>query len=150
MWSTKKFVIVLVSAAALTALCIGGVAFAQGNGDENTQPEAQQAAMLEKVCEIYQENTGTAINADDLQAAFTQAQSEMQEEALDNYLNNLVEQGTITQEQADQYKAWLESKPEIDIPLAPGFPGADMQHGPGGLGGGFPGGGGPPPSEPVE
>ncbi|MFC2044440.1 hypothetical protein ACFLT8_04550 [Chloroflexota bacterium] len=38
----------------------------------------------------------------------------MQEEALDNYLSNLVEQGKITRGQADQYKTWLQARPDME------------------------------------
>jgi hypothetical protein len=38
----------------------------------------------------------------------------MQDEALDRYLQNLVAQGRITQEQADQYKAWLQARPDME------------------------------------
>ena len=43
-------------------------------------------ALLDKVCEIYEQNTGIAIDPQELQNAFIQAQSEMRDEALDNYL----------------------------------------------------------------
>lgn len=131
MWRSKKFIIVAVLAAVVLAGSIGGVAFAQTSTDDS-QPAAQHEAMLDKVCVIYEQNTGTAINSEELQKAFDQARSEMQDEALNNYLQSLVDEGKITQEQADQYKAWLESKPEVDVPLAPGFPGHDMSRGFGG------------------
>jgi uncharacterized membrane protein len=131
MWRNKKFVIVAVVAAVLLVGSIAGVAFAQTGTGDASQPAAQSGTLLDKVCAIYEQNTGTAINADELTKAFTQARSEMQDEALDNYLKNLVDQGKLTQEQADQYKAWLKSKP--DVPLAPGFPGHGMHRGGGGL-----------------
>jgi len=137
MWRSKKFIIAMVLAAIVTVGSIGGIALAADNG-EASQPQAQQEALLDKVCEIYEQNTGTAIDVQALQDAFAQAQSEMQSEALNNYLQNLVDQGKITQEQADQYKAWLESRPDVPI-LAPGFPDHGMHRGFGGPGGGFPG-----------
>ena len=144
MWRSKKFLLVTVLAVVVLAGSIGGVALAQSGDD--SQPLAQHEAMLEKVCAIYEENTGIAINSEELQKAFAQARSEMQDEALDSYLQSLVDEGKITQEQADQYKVWLESKPEVDVPLAPGFPGHDMPRGFGGPGG-FPGGDVPQPEE---
>ena len=42
-----------------------------------------------------------------------QAKQELAEEALDAKLDALVENGTITQEQADEYKSWIESKPDF-------------------------------------
>jgi hypothetical protein len=149
MWSTKKFIIIMVVAAALAVVGVGGVVLAQqaNGGEDETQPGAQQAALLERVCAIYEDNTGTAINAEDLQNAFAQAQSEMREEALQNYLQNLVDNGKITQEQADQWKSWWQSRPE-DLPFAHGFPGHGMmQRGFGGPGGGFHGCFEPPAAE---
>jgi flagellar basal body-associated protein FliL len=145
MWRSKKFIIITAIVVVALAGAIGGVALAQGNGDES-QPEAQHAALLERVCEIYEENTGTTINADDLQAAFAQAQSEIRDEALQNYLQGLVDNDKITQEQADKLLEWWQSRP--DVPVLPGFAGHGMMHrgfgGPGGFGGCF---GPPQPSE---
>jgi hypothetical protein len=139
MWRSKKFLLITVLAVVALAGSIGGVALAQSGDGDNSQPVAQHQAMLEKVCAIYEENTGTAIDSAELQKAFDQARSEMRDEALNSYLQGLVDKGTITQDQADQYKAWLKSKPNVDIPLAPGFPGLGMHRGFGG-GGGFPSG----------
>jgi hypothetical protein len=146
MWRSKKLIIIAVLAAVVLVGSIGGVALAQ-TGDEDNSSQAQQEALLEKVCTIYEENTGTTIDAQALQEAFSQAQSEMQDEAMDTYLQSLVDEGKITQEQADQYKAWLEARP--DVPIL-GMDGGGMPHGFGGPGGGFPGGGGPQPTESTE
>jgi len=144
MWSTRKFIIIMAIAAALAAASVGGVVLAQGNGDENrTQPETQHAAMLEKVCEIYEDNTGTAIDAEELQAAFDQARDEVQAEALHEHFQSLVDEDKLTQEQADEYLEWWESRPE-DLPFGPGLmaPGGGGQFG--GPGCGFHGGDMPP------
>jgi hypothetical protein len=146
MWRSKKFLLITVLAVVALAGSIGGVALAQSGDGDNSQPVAQHQALLDKVCAIYEENTGTAIDSGELQKAFDQARSEMRDEALNSYLQKLVDEGKITQEQADQYKAWLKSKPEVDIPLAPGF-GLGMHRGFGG-GGDFPGWGEAP--QPTE
>ncbi len=145
MWRSKKFLLATVLAVVLLAGSISGVALAQ-TGTDDSQPAVQHEALLDKVCTIYEQNTGTAINSEELQKAFAQARSEMQDEALNNYLQSLVDEGKISQEQADQYKMWLESKPDVAVPLAPGFPGNDMPRGFGGSGG-FPGGDVPQPTE---
>jgi LPS O-antigen subunit length determinant protein (WzzB/FepE family) len=120
MWRSKKFIIIVALAAALVIASVGGIVLAQNNGDDNgTQPDVGHAALLDKVCEIYGENTGTTINADELQKAFVQAQGEIRDEALQNYLQNLVDEDKITQEQADAYLEWWQSKP--DVPFGSGF-----------------------------
>jgi len=114
MWRRKKFIIVAVLAAVVLVGSTVGVALAQtGTGDDN-QPEAQQGALLDRVCEIYEQKTGVTIDQEALKDAFAQAQSEMRDEALDSYLQNLVDQGKITEEEADQYKAWLQAGPDME------------------------------------
>jgi hypothetical protein len=131
MWRSKKFIIIGVVTAVLLVGTISGVAIAQTQDDDNN-PQAQREALLDRVCEIYEENTGTAIDAEALQEAFAQAQDEIQAEALDNFFQKLVDDGKITQEEADQYKAWLEARPKLDIPILPGLSGGDMHRGFGG------------------
>jgi len=38
----------------------------------------------------------------------------MQDEALDSYLQELVDEGKITQDEADQYKAWWQARPDME------------------------------------
>ena len=140
MWSTKKFLIVLAIAAVLAIVSIGGVILAQENGDEDgTQPEARHAGLLERVCEVYEDNTGITINAEELQNAFAEAQTEIRTTAMEARLAKMVENGVLDEAQAQELREWWESRPE-DLPLGPGFPGCGMHRGLGG-----PGGFGPPP-----
>jgi len=53
------------------------------------------------------------IDEEDLQNAFKQAQSELRESALDTRLQELVNQGEWTQQQADAYKAWIKARPDV-------------------------------------
>jgi hypothetical protein len=115
MWRSKKFIVAAVMAVVLVG-SISGVALATDNGDDS-QPEAEHGALLERVCEIYQGNTGVAIDQEALQDAFAQAQSEMRAAAMENRLQQLVDDGEITQEEADQYLEWWESKPDVSIGL---------------------------------
>ena len=121
MWRSKKFIIISLAAILLVGSTVG-VVLATDNGDENgSPPQARHAALLDRVCAIYQANTGTTIDPQALQDAFAQAQSEIRTEALQNRLQYLVEQGQITDEQADQYLEWWQSKP--DFPVKFGFKG---------------------------
>ena len=113
MWRSKKFIVAAVMAVVLVG-SISGVALATDNGDDS-QPEAERGAMLERVCEIYQENTGVTIDQEALKDAVAQAQSEMQAAAMENHLQSLIDEGEITQEEADQYLEWWESKPDVSI-----------------------------------
>jgi uncharacterized tellurite resistance protein B-like protein len=59
------------------------------------------------------------IDEKDLENAFQQAQRELRESALDTRLQELVNQGAWTQQQADAYKAWIKARPDVP-PLQPG------------------------------
>jgi hypothetical protein len=107
-------------ATVVLAGSIGGVVYASSSTSGESDIQTQMEARWEKIATIYEQNTGTAIDADQLKTAFEQADKEMQDEALDNQLAKLVEDGKITQEEADQYKTWLESKPDVNIPFGPG------------------------------
>lgn len=106
MWRSKKFIII---AALLAAVIFGstlGVVLAQDETD-GSQPQT----VWQRVAAILGAN-GTSVTAEQLETAFTQARQEMRDEALDSRLESLVAAGTITQEQADQYRAWLAQRPD--------------------------------------
>jgi len=111
MWRKKKFIVAVVLVGVLLAGSIGGVVLAVDD-EENSQPVAPFGTLLNKVCEIYENNTGNEIDPEALQAAFIQAQSETRTEAMQNRLQYLVEQGKITQEEADELQEWLEARPD--------------------------------------
>jgi len=102
MWRGRKVMVIALAALLLVGSSVG-VVLAADNGDEaGSPPEAQHWALLDRVCEIYEENTGTTIDQQALQDAFAQARSEIQAEAMQNRLANLVDKGRITQDEADQ------------------------------------------------
>jgi hypothetical protein len=147
MWRSKKFIIIAVFTAVLLVGTIGGVALAQTE-DEDNNPQAQREALLDRVCEIYEENTGTAINAEALQEAIAQAQSETQAAAMEARLAKMVENGVLDEAQAQELLEWWEARP--DVPVVAGWGDRGMPR----CGFGGPGGFGPPSSpegfEPPE
>ena len=126
----KKLIIIAVSVAVLLVGSIAGVVLAAGNGDDN-QSKTQGEDLLAKVITIYQQKTGVTIDEATLKDAFTQAGKEMQLEREQARLQDMVTQGKITQDQADQYLKWWQSRP--NLPNGFGFGGP----------GGFPGRGAP-------
>ncbi len=78
------------------------VALAQGNGEGDSN--ASKLAI--KVAVIL--GLDTAVVDD----AIKQARRELRDEAGQKKLNALVEKGRLTQEQADEYLNWIQSKPE--------------------------------------
>jgi hypothetical protein len=129
MWRSKKLGIVAALAVVVLAGSIGGAVVAQ-NGD-GTQPQAQHEPLLGRVCEIYQENSGVAIDQELLKDAFAEAQAEMRTEALQNRLEALVDEGKISEDEAGQYLDWWQSRP--DIPVKFGLGGRDGLRGWGAL-----------------
>ena len=120
MWRSKKFIVIALLATVLLVGSIGGVALAQTGNGEESHPDTHHEALLDRVIEIYEEKTGTAIDPEELEAAFAQARSELcpeplpggrmiDPEAMQERLQSLVEQGKITQEQADKMTEQWES-----------------------------------------
>ena len=112
----KKFIIIAVTVATVLALTLSGVGFAEEENGSGSQPGARHEALLDRVCEIYEENTGVALDSEELQNAFVQAQTEMRDKALEARLESLLEQGKITEEEADQLREWWESRPDVELP----------------------------------
>ena len=112
MRKSKKYILIAVVVAVALAGSLVGVAFAQ----EGTGDTGQPKTLLARVATIL------GIEQQTLEDAVAQAQKEMRDEQLDNYLDKLVENDKITQEQADQYKSWWQSRPDAPLKLEqPGF-----------------------------
>ncbi len=120
MWRSEKLILVaLLIAIALVGSTAGVVLARSANGGERTGAIAlAQTAdnttsgktLLARVANIL------GIDQQSLENAFTQAQREMQQESLDAYLKKLVDQGKISQDQADKYKSWWQARPETPLP----------------------------------
>ena len=131
MWKRKWFIPVVVVSVLLIGGIVGGVVIAGSDNSSNTENQSQASdryqALLDRACAIYEEKTGVAIDSEQLKDALAQAQSEMRDEALESWLQDLVNEDKITQGEADQYLEWWQSRPDIELPL-PGLVG----HGSGG------------------
>ena len=119
-----------IPGVVVSILLIGGIAGgmiaaaddSSSNAENQSQPSDRYQALLDRACAIYQENTGVAIDSGQLKDALDQAQGELRDEALESRLQNLVEDGKMTEEEADQYLEWWQSRPDIGVPL-PGLGG---------------------------
>ena len=131
MWRSKKFIVVAVLAAVVLVGTIGGIALAQTENGDGSQPEVCHGLLMDRICAIYEENTGVAIDQQELGDAFAQARSEMRNEIMSSHLQNLVDQGKITQDEADQYKEQWQSR--ADMPAKFGFGGHGGFRGHGGF-----------------
>jgi hypothetical protein len=98
---------ILIATVALTGLLVGTIsADDQGGG-------SHQGTLLARVAEIL------GINQTDLQNAFQQAMTEERDArqaemkaAQDAHLQDLIDQGVLTQDQVDAWDAWLAARPD--------------------------------------
>jgi len=108
----SKKVKVLISALLVAVLLTVGVtATVMAEGEEETTPlpEASENRLLERVADILE------IDTEDLLDAFEQAQQEIKAAAFINRLNQAVEEGRITREQADEIIEWWGQRPDDAI-----------------------------------
>jgi hypothetical protein len=113
MWKSKKFIIIsVVVAVVVLAGASIGVAFAADNPPPPNAQNAQTARtqLMERVAQIL------GIDQSKLESAFQQAAKEQAGQKMDQYLKDMVGSGKITQQQADQYKQWMQSKPDFQLP----------------------------------
>lgn len=97
----RRWLLVPVVLGLLALGITAGTLLAQNGGSDLTTKTfaGRVAAILE-------------LEESKVQDAFTQASLEVHEERLQNKLDRLVEEGEITQEEADKYLEWFKSRPE--------------------------------------
>lgn len=100
----SRKLIVGAASGLMGALALAGAVFAQEDSPNNENP---RNAINDRVAEIL------GIEREDLDSAMQVARKEHHEKKREEHLSALVEAGTITQEQADEIKAWQDNKPEV-------------------------------------
>ena len=103
----KRLSIFLIGTAVSVVAAVGafaGLAAAQSNDDDG-----DSQTFVERLSAIL------GIESDDLESAMQQVKQEIQTEQRDAKFSELVENGTLTQEEADAIKTWQDSKPEIEF-----------------------------------
>jgi len=110
MWKSKRFVIIAVILAVVLVGGIAGIAIAQTRSSTTTPTAASTQTLAARVAKIL------GIDQAKVQSAFDQARKDMANDALDARLKALVASGKITQQQADQYRSWWQSRPNVNIP----------------------------------
>ena len=115
---TMKRWLILPAVAGLAAVAaLGGIA-AAGSGDRG-----ETGSRVAEILELDEETVTDA---------FKQAMQQQFDEALQAKLDKLVEAGRITQEQADEFEAWIDERPE-GVPLL-GFGKQGFRNGGGDIG----------------
>ncbi len=97
----RRWIIVPIVAGALAVSIAGGTVLAHGGG-----PGGARGDVAGGVATIL------GIDQAEVEAAFSQAATEHRQASLQGRLDNLVSEGRLTQEQADEYMSWFLSRPE--------------------------------------
>ncbi|MDA1257671.1 MAG: hypothetical protein O3C10_07490 [Chloroflexi bacterium] len=99
----KTFKIAVAGAGVgVISLAGAGLASAHGPGDSETRSE-----ITDRVATIL------GVDSAELSDAFSTARDEVRTEQMDARLDQAVADGTITQEDADEIRAWQDSRPEV-------------------------------------
>ena len=98
----------LIAIVALTALSVGitAIAFAESPEGEAGSAGGPRQIFLSKVADILE------LDEEQLADAFVQACQEMRDEAQGQRLQNAIDEGLITEEEAEQIREWLQNRPE--------------------------------------
>ena len=91
---------------AIAVVAIATISISVVLAQENEKGDSNASRLAAKVAVIL--GLDTAVVDD----AIKQARRELRDEAGQKKLNALVEKGRLTQEQADEYLNWIQSKPE--------------------------------------
>jgi len=111
---SKKVKVLVSVLVAVVLLTVGGAAVVMADdGSTPTSNTTSTKGLLARVAE----NLG--ITDEELSNAFSEAQQEMRDEAFTRYLDKAVEEGLITQDEADDIKEWRVQRPEAIDRLSP-------------------------------
>ena len=100
----KKIAAIAVAIGVLGVGLLGGVVLADEAADAG-----KGKGLVARVAEIL------GLDEDTVQDAFDQARDEIRDEALDKKLDAAVEEGVLTQDQADALEEWIDARPD-DLP----------------------------------
>jgi len=105
----KRRWLVGILVAVMIAATVGGVVAADGDdpapADESTPAATAGSDLLDRVAEKLGVDPAT------LEDAYRQAAQELQAQRLQAWLDSLVADGTLTEEQAAEIEAWLAARP---------------------------------------
>ena len=105
----KRLSIILIGASVTVLAAIGAFASIAA---QSTEDDSDSQSFVERVASIL------GLETSDVEDAFAQAKDEMREERTDSYLAKLVENGTLTQEEADAIQTWMDAKPDVEFAMS--------------------------------
>ena len=106
---TKVLLVIVAGLLIIVGIFGATAAFA----DSSTTGGATTANLTQQIADNYHTLTGQSLNTTALQQAFDQAQAQVQQDQVKSFLDKLVQNGTITQDQENQYLSWLSSRPNV-------------------------------------
>ena len=106
----KRWFVVAASVALLAIGLMAGGVFASGGGNGSDRD-----AVMDRVAEILQ------ISRADLDGAFAQALDEEANTNFEEMVQGLVDDSTLTQDQADEANTWFDERPTNSGPLTRGL-----------------------------
>jgi hypothetical protein len=109
----RRWLVISIGTAALAVLAVGGAVFAASNGSDDWMAEEEE--FTNRVAEILGKDPT------EVESAVEQARREQMDEVINEHLGELVEDGRLTQAEADEIKAWVAERPESLSKLTPGF-----------------------------
>ena len=104
----KRLFIATLLVGVLAIGITGGTVLAQEGGSEDNSPVGKFASRVASIL---------GLDEAQVEDAMKQAARELQDEALQEKLNRMVENGVITQEEADAYYEWFMARPDIAAPI---------------------------------
>ncbi len=123
----KKTLKIAVAGIGVGVVSLAGAGLASAHTPGGGEAGEMRQEITDRVAEIL------GIDATDLGDAFEQARDEARTQEMDARLDQAVADGVVTQEEADEIRAWLDSRPGVLEELK----GASGHHGPrNGRGGG--------------
>ena len=111
MWKSKKFIIAAGLTILIALASFGGIALAADDGGD-TEETPTINDLWDEMAAALQED-GVDVSADQLKDAFSTVMENRKNKALQDYLDKMVAEDIITQEQADDYMKWIEAKPDM-------------------------------------
>lgn len=100
----RKWLAIPIVTGLLAAGLTGASVLAHNEDGEDQTPRETVAAKVAEILGIEDEQT--------VKDALQLATQEVQQDRLQHRLDDMVEAGTLTQEQADEYLSWYEARPE--------------------------------------
>ena len=112
----KRKLMISVMMVVMVVGLTGGVVTAQTNEPDGTSRLQDLASRVAAILGIDEQQ---------VQDALDQARTELRDERMQAKLAAMVEQGRLTQEQADEYATWHETRPSF---IGPGLGGPKFGH----------------------